>query len=923
MRLNQWLLAAIVVCCSAVRLTAQAAPAAPAAAAPTGRIAGRIIDRETGRSLQGARIQVVGQQGIIESDLDGRYRTPPLPTGMYSVRAALIGYKPVQMDSLRVADGKTVTADFALVVSPVELQEIVSETQVVAAPKTDAGLLAAQQAAPAVSDGISAEAISRSPDSDGGDVVRRITGISVFDKKFVIVRGLNERYSTTQLNGSDLPSPEPLKKVAPLDIFPANLIESIVTTKTGTPDKPGDFSGGAVEIKTKEFPEEPTFQMGLSLGTNSQTTFEPSPVAPRQGGDLLGFGQDKRRPSEEALSGPNVLSERSMESFRDVWTGHQEEAMPELGLNGNLGGHFGSADPFGYVLSFNYSAKRQFTPDKVVAFIPQLGANTGNGRVLDESVSEVEWGAIANFSWRVGASNKFGLKNIYTRTADEILASGPGYSTENNSTYISYGIGYVERDLFQTQLSGEHMLGFLGQSRFEWKGTLAYANRHEPDNRQANYVTGTTTPSLAQISIFQVRDLHDRVATGQLDLTIPINLRYPGDMALKFGGLLRDKPRTFTSGYFQATTTTSDPNVLTLAPEKAFSPENMGSSIVVQRYDNVGSDYESDDDLTAFYGMADVPVLSNVRLVGGLRVEHWRLNVFNNTRDDPEGAVLWRRPWDYLWSGNLTWGLTSAMNLRFAAFRSVARPDPRELVADRYTPVAQECDIVGDTSLVDSKILNGDVRWEYYPRSGEIFAVSGFYKHFDDPLVEVIGSGASACTQFTANGEEATNYGAELEARKTLDFLPGFLRNLSVGANATLVQSSVDLDSTRFGNAKDLPLQGQSPFILNASLIYGVPNWGTTLSVLFNYFDTRVARYGSGDPTQQSQAPPVNVLEKGRFSLDLKLQQNLGLTRLTFSGTNLTNEPVIWALDGSDWKQITRRYRTGTQWKIGMSYDIY
>ena len=184
--------------------------------------------------------------------------------------------------------------------------------------------------------------------------------------------------------------------------------------------------------------------------------------------------------------------------------------------------------------------------------------------------------------------------------------------------------------------------------------------------------------------------------------------------------------------------------------------------------------------------------------------------------------------------------------------------------------------MTGDTSLVDSKILNGDVRWEYYPRSGEIFAVSGFYKHFDDPLVEVIGSGADACTQFVANGEEATNYGVELEARRALDFLPGFLRNLSVGANATLVQSSVDLDSVRFGNAKDLPLQGQSPFILNASVVYNVPDWGTSLSVLFNYFDDRVARYGSGDPTQQSQAPPVNVMEKGRFSLDLKVQQVWG-----------------------------------------------
>jgi hypothetical protein len=394
-------------------------------------------------------------------------------------------------------------------------------------------------------------------------------------------------------------------------------------------------------------------------------------------------------------------------------------------------------------------------------------------------------------------------------------------------------------------------------------------------------------------------------------------------MSLKFGGLLRDKPRTFTSGYFQATTATSDPSVLTLPPDQAFAPENVGSSIVVQRYDGVGADYESDDDLTAFYGMADIPVLSRVRLVGGLRVEHWRLNVYNGSRDHPEGTVLYRRPWDYLWSGNLTLGLTDQMNLRFAGFRSVTRPDPRELVADRYTPVASECDVVGDTSLTESKILNGDVRWELYPRAGEIFAVSGFYKHFDDPLVEVIGSGAASCTVFTTNGTEAENYGVELEARRALDFLPGFLRNLSLGVNATLVNSSVDLDSTRFGNAKDLPLQGQSPFILNASAVYGIPTWGTTLSVLYNYFDTRVARYGSGDPSNQTSAPPVNVLEHGRYSLDLKLQQVFGPATMSFSVTNLTNQQVLWALDGSNWKDITRRYRPGATWKFGVNYNVY
>ena len=212
-------------------LAAQQPTPPPATPAPSGRITGRVVDRETGRPVQGVRVMLVGQAGVVETDLDGRYRTPPVAAGLYAVRAMYIGYNPVQRDSIKVVGGQTVTVDFALTVRAVELDELAVEAAIPVAPKTDAGLLAAQQAAPSVSDGISAEAISRSPDGDGGDVIRRVTGVAVFDRKFVVVRGLNERYSTTTLNGADLPSPEPLKKVAPLDIFPASLLESIVTAK--------------------------------------------------------------------------------------------------------------------------------------------------------------------------------------------------------------------------------------------------------------------------------------------------------------------------------------------------------------------------------------------------------------------------------------------------------------------------------------------------------------------------------------------------------------------------------------------------------------------------------------------------------------------------------------------------------------------
>ncbi|MDZ4862485.1 MAG: carboxypeptidase regulatory-like domain-containing protein [Gemmatimonadota bacterium] len=902
--------------------------AAPAASVPTGRVTGRVIDRESGRPLQGARVSIIGIPGAVETDLDGRYRTPSIPAGIHSVRAAFIGYQATLRDSVRVVAGQAVTVDFVMTVQIVELEDLAVEATVLASPKSDAGLLAAQQAAAGVSDGISAEAISRSPDSDGGDVIRRVTGVAVFDKKFVIVRGLNERYSNTTLNGSDLPSPEPLKKVAQLDIFPASLLESIVTAKTATPDKPGDFAGGLVEVRTKEFPENFQLQFGLTQGFNSQSTFRRFAQGPRTGSDLLGFGDSHRRPFGGARP-TGALTERQMESFRNVWTGEQREALPNFGFSANMGGQVGETTPFGFVVAVTYNNRRNFTPDKLLAYV-QTG-NGGTGKVLDESVNEVEWGGIANFSFRPTGGTKIGLKNLFTRSAEETFSSGSGYNTESGAGafYNIFGVGYIERELRQTQLSGEHLLGFLWGSRFEWKGTIARATRKEPDQRQARYNTGggATVPALLSSSgggFAAIRDLRDRVRTGQADLSIPWSLRREDDATFKFGGLLRDKPRKFTADQydiqpFNAPGSGVDESITTLAPERAFAPENVGPGLL-DFTGGAGNDYESDDDLTAAYGMVDVPILPSVRLVTGVRMEHWRLTIYKGNRT-LDSLPVFRRPYDWLWSANLTFSLSDQMNLRFAGFRSVTRPDPRELVVDRYNPVGTECQLTGDPLLQDAKILNGDARWEYYPRSGEIFAVSGFYKRFTRPLVETIQQAAADCTVLTANGKTARVYGLELEARRSLDFLPGFFRDFTVGVNATLINSEVALDPVRFGPSAGLGLQGQSPLLLNASLTYTNPDWGTSVSALYNYFDTRIARYGGVEPSVTTRV--ANVLEKGRYSLDAKVQQNVGPVRMSLSVTNITNQRTLWVVEGTNDRAVSRRSRSGTSVSLGMNYDVF
>lgn len=864
----------------------------------------------------------MGIPGVVETDLDGRYRTPPVPAVLQTVRAAFIGYQPSQRDSIKVMPNAAVVVDFALTVQAVQLEDITAEVNIPAAPKTDAGLLAAQQAAPSASDGISAEAMSRNPDADGGDVIRRVTGITVFDKKFVVVRGLNERYSNTLLNGVDLPSPEPLKKVVPLDIFPASLLESIITTKSATPDRPGDFAGGSVEVKTKEFPENSTMSLNVSQGFNSQSTFKTFAQGPRSFKDALGFGADSRRPLSSVFG--QTIDERTMESFRDVWRGRQERALPNLGLGLNLGGQFFESRPLGYVLSLTYGTKRNYTPEKLNAYFSSPIDKPQTALQTNESSTTVEWGAIGNFSWRLG-NNKFGFKNLYTRNTEETLSQGRGLVDDNDIQFGYYGVQYVERDLFQSQLSGEHLLHLLSGLRLEWKGTYARAIRDEPDNRQAKYTGVGPQASLTENSAptnFAVRYLNDRILTGQGDVAIPLSLRRTADAQFKFGGLYRDKLRDFkaTNLRLRLSSSREAEAVAVLPPEQAFAPENMGNVLFLEKNGaNQTSTYGATEHLTGLYGMVDVPLLSFARLVGGVRMEDWRLYVNTIVRNDSTSNTL-RHNRDYLWSANLTVALNETMNLRFGGFRSVTRPDPRDLSLDQYIPVGSECALGGDTTVVESRISNGDVRWEYYPRGGELFAVSGFYKRFTNPLVEVItGNGGGGCLALPANGKMAESYGLELEARRGLDFLPGTLRYLGIGFNATVLSSSVVLDSVRFGQKKKgLDLQGQSPFLLNANLVYSNPESRTSASLLLNYFGDRVARYGG---LLGIGVIPPNVIEKGRYSLDAKVSQGFGAMRISVGATNLTNEKPRFIVEGTD--LVTRTSTVGTSWNLGLSYDIY
>jgi hypothetical protein len=887
-----------------------------------GRIAGRVVDRETGRPLPSANVQVTNAGRTATTDLDGRYRIGPVAPGVYTVRAALIGYQPVVVDSVKVVEGQTALADFALTAVPFEMAAVTVEAAPVPQASSDAGLLTMQQAAPAVSDGVSAEGMKRTPDARAADAIARVPGISIFDGKFVIVRGLPERYSNTLLNGAELVSTEPVKRIVPLDIFPSSLLESIVTTKTATPDRPGDFAGGSVAITTKEFPEQFVFQLSTSQGYNSEATFRSVPLVPWSFSDFFGFDDGRRSFPVGAPAIGAFGSERFAESIRNVWTPAARGVTPDMGLGLSLGGQtaLGGA-PLGYILSWTYSNKTAYNPDRLYNLYPDANTPAFRSLRFTESHAGVDWGALFNLSTRLGPSTKLGWKNLYTRQAQEDVFQSAGYEIVNNRTTEAYQLRYTTEHLLQTQLTGDHQLPWLLGSRIEWKGTLAIAGREEPDNRQAVYSGGVLSIGYDNPQLW-TRFLDDELHALQLDWSIPMNFRQSGDALVKVGGLYRRRARDFDSRlfWFQPTTAPGAINdsALALPPEQAFAPENIGRIMTLYSPGGHAEPYGADDDVNAGYLMLDLPVLRALRLVGGLRVEDWSLDIFPGGREAVSLSPASRHNTDLLWSANATVRLSARMNLRFAGFRTVARPDAREVTANAYQGVVGECAYVGSDSLVRTWIMNGDARWELYPRPGEVVALSGFYKRFNQPIVETsrYPDGLS-CLVTYRNAASAEDYGVEVELRKTLDFLPGLLGHLAISANVTHVTSRVAIGAALGNFDPNLPLQGQSPWLANGTLSYGDAHANAGVSV--NFFSDRVVRYGFSSEASPVQAP--NLIENGRATIDAKAQLTLrSHLTLTVAGRNLTDQPIQFIHHAQAGTVVAQFVRPGVSANIGVGY---
>lgn len=884
-----------------------------------GRIGGQVLNGETGRPLPETEILVVEAEIRVLTDVQGRYRTRPLAPGRYTLEVSNLGFQTVRIEGVAVASGETSIQNVALVWQALEVEGIVVEAERGSRTSSEAGLLSMQKAAASVTDGISAEQMRRSPDSDASDAIIRVTGVSVVDNQFVVVRGLSERYSNTLLNGAELASPEPTRRVVPLDLFPASLLESVVTTKTATPDRPGDFAGGSVEIRTKEFPEEAVREFKVSGSFNSLATFKQVGYLPQRGTDYLGLDGQNRD-----LGFP-VATEQWAESLRSIWVPSSRTVLPDFGIGVTLGDQLGSFErAFGYVISLDYGLSTDHDPNRFVNFLsvnPQSRETVELFRATNTSArTGADWGVLANFSYRLGGGHNLSWRNLITREAEDLVNIRQSFDPEpDDASYTgredTYQVRYIQRKFWQSQLGGSHLLPFLGAT-LDWKGSYTLAAREEPENRVLKYEQpiGSSEFELPPgPQSFWYRMMDEWSAGGQIDLSMPVSIRSDSDALFKVGALYRMKRRELDASKVDFYRSGEGP--WTLPPDDLFTPEiitgpNSQRLFSIDAAGPGSLPYTAADNVAAAYLMADLSIIPRLRLVGGLRMEKWDMEV------ETAGQKPTRDELDALWSANLTIELSERMNLRGAAYRTLSRPDPRELALTVYVPLAGECSILGNPELVDAKVLHFDGRWEWYPAPGQLLAASVFRKQFTNPFFELArtSQGAGGCQYIPQNAESSNLTGIELEFRRDLGFLSESLESFWASANLTLVGGEIlspppDTVSGGFSGLASndpLPLQDQSDFLLNASLGYFNEDGGFTGNVLLNYFSDRIDRFGPATFVVEDGVPVfsrgADFIEVGRTTLDGKISQRLGESlSVSLSGKNLTNarrEVVVRTTEG-------------------------
>ena len=915
--------------------------------AQTGKVAGKITDIKTGKPLSGASVTTNQNTKGVISDIDGNYLLT-LPAGTPKViTISSIGYKIKEVENVQVETNALINLDIVMEQAAKTEAEIIIRTT--RKEESTAALIAIQKSSNTVAQVVSSESIKRSPDKNTSEVLKRIPGTSIQEGKYIIVRGLNDRYNATMLNGILLGTTEPDRKTFSFDIFPSGMIDNIVINKAFVPELPGEWAGGLIQVNTKDVPAKNYLNIVFGSGFNTQTI--ANDFYRYKGGKLDWLGMDdgfRAMPSEFPLK--SRFNEMDAEQkttlgklFKNVWSPNQKPSDISAVLNksfqlsGGFNRKIGNYNKLGVVMAINYSQSNKRT-DYVInrLFGVQNDLPFITYDYSDKKYAQdVLWGGLANFTLQLGSNNKISIKNIFNVNATNYVTSRTGKDYDFNpfegENIRATELALKTNTFFNTSISGDHnLLGY--NAKLHWFGSFNILDQYIPDQRRIQYnqdpedvknpyflLIGPSKTSQKSGSRYY-GFLNDYNYSSGADITKSFIL-FSQKQSVKAGYFFQVKSRLFDSRPFAIYLPSNNKTLTELPADKVFGPENFGNG-----YDNhfafnqISGDqyrYIANTILNAGYIQFDNQFTEKLRATYGVRVENYDQVIGSLQKSDRR--FLHTQVMDFLPGVNLTYRLNKQTNIRVSGSQTVIRPEFRELSDFAFYDFDLGATITGNKTLQRTKVTNADIRYEIYPRAGELFTAGIFYKYFKNPIelfFNQSGTGASSTFNFI-NADNAYSFGAELEFRKKLDFADA-LKNFTVQANVSYIYNRVKKGSANL----DRPMQGQSPYLINAALQYDIQKLGINTTLLFNQIGDRIYYVGGNDiaPVTEQHRPLVD------FQIAKKVFKNAGEIKLNVS--DLLNKANNFYLDvnnnrkydGTDLLVIKRKY--GSTVSVSFSYNL-
>lgn len=909
------------------------------------QFSGKVLNNKN-EVLPGATIKINELARQITTNAEGIFQVI-LPVGRkYSITISNAGYKTKTITEIEVT--QALSNNYVEVVMDDNAKSDLAGVTVVASSRRQENtnaLLTFQKNNTSLSSGLAADFIRRTPDKNTGEVLRRVSGTSIQDNKFVIVRGLSDRYNSAFINGAALPSSEPDKKAFSFDVIPSSLIDNIIINKTATPDITGEFAGGLVQIQTKDIPTKNELVLGVALGFNTQSVFEDFVNNKRGGTEWLGFSEGRNLPSGypkkylaySALSAgekETVAKSFNSNAYNEV----QSTASPiqQYNLTWSNVKRFKNGGAFGSILGLTYRNSKLIYDASKTLF--EKGANSQYffDYADRQNKYSVNAGGILNLAWTY-KKNKIAFKNLFNQLLEDNYYTRTGINTENLQDVSLRSSVLNQRSLYSAQLEGSHELP-VKAIKLNWNLNFALNDKSQPDLRVQTYGKSIGVDEPFRINLRGnntnrfFSELNDKSFGYNASLSMPFQMG-AYKQTLKAGGSATVRLRDFKAfifGYSEPT----DATLNSLAYNEIFNAENIreGGFMISTDLQNPQDKYYGVSALSAGYLMLDNKLSEKIRLVWGGRFEYFEQFLKSNKQGTDKAQIVDSDKMDFLPSANFTFSPNKKTNYRVAVSRTVARPEFREIANFSFFDFEQIASISGNDTLRRSSIINGDVRYEFYPKAGELISFGAFYKNFTDPI-ELRLNSASVATrrqyQFQ-NAEKASLFGVEAEFRKSLAFISSsadsWLQNLYFNGNVSVIFSEVSLGNVDAGGnklpASTRPLQGQSPYLVNAGFQYDGKK-GTNISLLYNRIGERLSLVGNDDFG--------DIYEKPRDLVDFQVSQKVlkskGELRLTVSDIlgqqfatyeNRDNKKTYSAAVDKYFSS----YKPGTTITIGFNYNF-